>query len=470
MHPTIPFASLVFCMAIDDAIYRLIRLTPKVVLHDHLGGSSDISVLKARLIDLGQREGLEWETLRHFFRVDRGITYEQWPELAPDDDHADTPAPPWAQGGDRSTLEAYRVAYDRSAQLVRSLSAQYMAAYLYVHRAVDDHVRYAEIRFNPFGKGGTPEELTRFICEGLNDGKLVAQRSGKRFDYGLIMTAYRHGDPTLDPDTGLPRKVKRALEVAKMAARLQQQGYPVVGVDIAGNEADNPITDFAPMLDWVKTYNRQQAGRGLLHQRLGITLHAGETPTSGTLTGAESVRLSVELAWDELTPVRIGHGIHADGHPDLLELLKTKGVGVELCPKSNAQTLAVLPHHPHIPSYTHHPARRFLEAGVLASISSDNQTVSNSNSTNEFVKLYQHLGITHALRQQFVLNGVRTAFVFDEEQAQTLLADVQAGLNHLQTDAGLAKLIAHEAQQAQQPASPPTTKASSWWRKGRTEG
>jgi hypothetical protein len=80
------------------------------------------------------------------------------------------------------------------------------------------------------------------------------------------------------------------------------------------------------------------------------------------------------------------------------------------------------------------------------------------------------LGITHALRQQFVLNGVRTAFVFDEEQAQTLLADVQAGLNHLQTDAGLAKLIAHEAQQAQQPASPTTTKASSWWRKGRTEG
>jgi adenosine deaminase len=421
-------------MRIDDTSYQLILDTPKVVLHDHLGGSTDLAILKAQLIDQGHRDGMGWEDLRDSFRVGRWVTHQLWEQSGVVDETTHLP----------STLEEYRQAYDRSASLVKSLSSQYLAAYLYVHRAVQENVRYAEIRFNPFGKGGTPEELTHFICEGLNDARHALASSGQPFEYGLIFTAYRHGDPALDPDTGLSIKAKRALDVAKVAARLVQQGYPVVGVDLAGNEAEHPVTEFGAMLDFVKTFNRQQVAAGQAHRRLGITLHAGETPRSGPLTGAQSIATAVDMAYDEHTPVRIGHGIRAEDDPVLLHRLIALGIGLEMCPKSNAQTLAIVPRHREESSYRHHPAVRLLKQGVKVSISSDNQTVSNSNATNEFVKLHQHLGAHHAERKQFIFNALDTAFIFDEDRREALRRQLLAQFYRLEHESQSASRIMQE--------------------------
>lgn len=429
-------------MPLDDALYQLIRHTPKVVLHDHLGGSTDIAVLKAMLIDkAASPEELEWERLRETFRVQRSVTYERYQQLSSlQQGHPHAPEDPVLP----STLEEYRQAYDRSAKLVKTLEAQYLSAYLYVHRAVSESVRYAEIRFNPFGKGGSPEELTHWICEGLNDARATVAKTGRQFDYGLLFTAYRHGSTALDTDTGLPLKVKRARDVAKMAIALRLRGYPVVGVDLAGNEADNPVTDFVPMFQLVQQFNAQQVAKHRPERRLGITIHAGETPFSGSLSGPDAIRQAIVLARDAHTPVRIGHGIQAQHDEALIVQLAKEGVGLEMCPKSNAQTMAVLPQDDREPSYKHHPAVTLLRRGVRVSISPDNQTVSNSDTTNEFVKLHQHLEAYHAERKQFVLNGLETAFVFDPVLRQQLNREIRQQFAWLESDPGSAYLILKE--------------------------
>lgn len=61
---------------------------------------------------------------------------------------------------------------------------------------------------------------------------------------------------------------------------------------------------------------------------LGITIHAGETGR------AENVRSAVELFGAD----RIGHGTAAGKDPELLELLSSLGICVEVCPISNRLT------------------------------------------------------------------------------------------------------------------------------------
>jgi adenosine deaminase len=98
----------------------------------------------------------------------------------------------------------------------------------------------------------------------------------------------------------------------------------VVGVDIAGPRPGGLRYDYAAVAPMVET--ARQAG-------LGITIHVGEEGE----TGAEEIREVVEV----LRPDRIGHGILAAGHPDLMQTLSEAGVVLEICPTSNLLTKAL---------------------------------------------------------------------------------------------------------------------------------
>jgi adenosine deaminase len=66
---------------------------------------------------------------------------------------------------------------------------------------------------------------------------------------------------------------------------------------------------------------------------LKTTVHTGET----AVTGSEGVRAVVE----ELEPQRIGHGICAARDERVMDLLRERGVVLEICPSSNLATRAV---------------------------------------------------------------------------------------------------------------------------------
>jgi adenosine deaminase len=91
----------------------------------------------------------------------------------------------------------------------------------------------------------------------------------------------------------------------------------VVGVDIAGPEsATFRVADYRRLFRRARQFG------------LGLTVHSGE---SGPI---EEVARVVEL----LEPDRIGHGVKAAYDPRTMEMLRDRGIVLEICPTSNLNT------------------------------------------------------------------------------------------------------------------------------------
>ena len=99
----------------------------------------------------------------------------------------------------------------------------------------------------------------------------------------------------------------------------------MVGIDIAGPRPGGERYDYAQVQPMVE--EARAAG-------LGVTIHVGE---EGGDFGREEIGQVLEL----LQPDRIGHGILAAGDPELMKLLRERGVVLEICPTSNLLTKAL---------------------------------------------------------------------------------------------------------------------------------
>jgi adenosine deaminase len=137
------------------------------------------------------------------------------------------------------------------------------------------------------------------------------------------------------------------------------------GVDLADSETAHPIKDFAkPML------RAKEAG-------LKITVHSGEdTPASAVV---ETIRA--------INPDRIGHGTHTIHDRAAIELVKERGVTLELCPWSNYLTNSVK-------RIEEHPLKQLFDLGVKVTINSDDPEVLDTNLNNEYRIAHEILGMS----------------------------------------------------------------------------
>jgi adenosine deaminase len=129
----------------------------------------------------------------------------------------------------------------------------------------------------------------------------------------------------------------------------------VVGIGLGGDERHFPARDF------------QRAYAKAREHGLRRTVHAGEA------AGAESIVDAVELLGAE----RIGHGVAARGRPEVLALLRERGVTIDACPTSNRFTAALAKGETH-------PLREFLAAGVGVTLSSDDPSFFKTSVTAEY--------------------------------------------------------------------------------------
>lgn len=101
-----------------------------------------------------------------------------------------------------------------------------------------------------------------------------------------------------------------------------------------------------------------------------LKAHAGE------FSGPEDVRQAVE----ELGVRRVQHGLSALDDPAVLELLRKHDVTLDMTPISNVKLRAV-------PSMREHPIRRFMQAGVRCTISTDDPMVFGNSLNEEYAAL-----------------------------------------------------------------------------------
>lgn len=230
-----------------------------------------------------------------------------------------------------------------------------------------DGVRYIELRFAPtcsVNNNLNYREIVEAALDGCKEGLAT---------YGvhcnLILCAMRHHSP------------EENLKVLKVAR--EYLGSGVCALDLAGDEAGFPNSLFVPLF--------QEANR--LH--MPFTIHSGECGS------VENVKLALELG-----AKRVGHGIALYRDSSLMAACKEARLGLELCPTSNFQTKAAT-------DYSQYPLRTFLDAGLLATINTDNRTVSNTTMTKEILLALDCLQIREEDLQTLYKNSVEISFAND---------------------------------------------------------
>jgi adenosine deaminase len=189
-----------------------------------------------------------------------------------------------------------------------------------------------------------------------------------------------------------------SLELARAAvvARDEHQ-LPIVGFDLAGEEAGYPAGDHAAAFHYAhKNFMKK-------------TVHAGEA------YGPESIFQAIT----DLHADRIGHGTYllqpssitdpniADKEAyveNLGQHIADRRITLEICLTSNLQT------NPHMKSLADHTFSTLRQHRLSTTLCTDNRTVSNTTVTRELKLAVDHLGLNKRDLKSIIIYGFKRSF------------------------------------------------------------
>jgi len=326
---------------LKDFYYAL----PKVELHRHLEGSLRLRTM----LELARTQGitvpLNTGSLSNLVQVQKSepSTYQNF----------------------LSKFSTLRQFY-RSPEVIARLTCEA------VEDAAKDNIRYLELRFTPVALSRAERfqlaDVMDWVCES-------AQKAAIEFGLrvGLIVSVNRH------------ESVELAEQVIGLAVDRRERG--LIGLDLAGNEAEFPAEPFAGIFR-----EAQQSG-------LKLTIHAGEWG------GAANVRDAFEIFNAE----RIGHGVRVVEDPSTMALARERGAAFEVCVTSNYQTGVT-------PASTEHPLMKMLREGINVTICSDDPSISQITLTDEYHRVCEDMDLNQSRLKERILAAARAAFLPDQER------------------------------------------------------
>lgn len=236
-----------------------------------------------------------------------------------------------------------------------------------LEQAASENVKYIELRFAPTCSLNNELSYTDIYEAAIEGSKLGLEKYN--IHSNIIACAMRHHDITTN------------LNVLKSSREFLGNG--VCALDLAGDEAAFSNSLFMDLFTETKRLD------------MPFTIHSGECGSS------DNIKLALEFG-----ARRIGHGIALIKDSVLMQECKKQRLGLELCPTSNYQTRAVMPGDTY-------PLNIFLQNGLLATINTDNRTVSNTTSCNELEYIVEHFGIKEEDLITLYKNSVEISFAND---------------------------------------------------------
>ncbi len=371
---------------------ELLRRIPKTDLHVHLDGSLRIPTL----IELARASGVALPS-----ETEEGLR-----ELVFKDSY--------------ENLSEYLRGFAYTTAVMRTPEHLERVAFELAEDNIAEGVRYIEVRFAPqlhYHAGLHMREVLTAVNRGLeraarrhNESPAVKSGDDLPFHYGIIVCALRtftrHYGPyfaaLLDLLGAAPCKEVfsiASLEVVRTAVAIRDRdGLPIVGFDLAGEEAGYPAQDHR------EAY--QYAHRHFLKK----TVHAGEA------YGPESIFQAIT----DCHANRIGHGtflfaadmVRGPGVSDpvryveqLAEYIASQRITIEVCLTSNLQTT------PAIRSVAEHPVREMIERGLSVTICTDNRLVSHTTVTGELQRLLEGVSLNAHQFRNVIVAGFKGAFM-----------------------------------------------------------
>lgn len=263
-----------------------------------------------------------------------------------------------------SKLQDFLDLYYRGMSVLLHEQDFYDLAMAYLQRVAAQNVRHCEIFFDPQGHTERGVAFRTVI-----DGLWRALRDGERqlgITSALVMCFLRHLD-----EASAQRTLDEALPWRDR----------LVGVGLDSSEKGHPPSKFQ------RVFAR---ARGL---GLRAVAHAGEEGP------ADYVRQALELLGVE----RIDHGNRALEDAALTARLAAEKVPLTVCPLSNLRLCVV-------PALAGHPLRRMLQAGLVATVNSDDPAYFGGYVTENFQAVQRALGLTKEEIVTLARNGFQASF------------------------------------------------------------
>jgi len=277
------------------------------------------------------------------------------------------------QEEDKFTFQNFLSKFNTLRMFYRSPDVIHRITREAIEDAAKDNVKYMELRFTPVALSRAERfPLHDVIDWVMTSAKEAAQKHGVVVK--LIASVNRHESPDL------------AEQVAWLAAEHIKDG--IVALDIAGNETEFKSEPFYGILKEAK-----QAG-------LHVTIHAGEWGPA----------IHIKEAIEELGAERIGHGVRVLEDEKITALAKERGTAFEVCITSNYQSGVV-------DALDAHPLMKMLDAGINATINTDDPSISRITLSHEYYAACEDLKRPKTVLKERIPPAAHARFLPDNEKA-----------------------------------------------------
>ena len=322
------------------------RALPKVELHRHLEGSLRLDTM----VEIARKHGIEIPD-----DVLRLSTLVQ------------------VQEEDKLTFQNYLSKFGTLRMFYRSPEVIHRVTREAIEDAAKDNVKYLELRFTPVALSRAERFPLHDVMDWvIRSTKETAQKNN--IIVKLIASVNRHESTDL------------AEQVAWLAAEHIEDGM-IVGLDLAGSEAEYPAAPFLGIFKEAK------------QEGLHVTIHAGEWGP------AEHIREAIE----ELGAERIGHGVRVLEDENITALARERQTALEVCITSNYQSGVVA-------SLEAHPLMKLMDAGLNVTINTDNTSVSRITLTNEYYNACEDLQMPQKVLKERIIAAAKAGFLPENEK------------------------------------------------------
>jgi adenosine deaminase len=282
---------------------------------------------------------------------------------------------------DFSNLQSFLDIYYAGAAVLRERQDFHDLTFAYLERASADNVRHVEIFFDPqthTDRGIEFSTVLDGISAALSDGE-----SQLGISFRLIMCFLRH----LSADDAM-ETLERALPF--------KDSIDAVGLD--SSEVGHPPSKFAEVFDRARS-------EGFL-----TVAHAGEEGPP------EYIREALDLLHVE----RIDHGVRCLEDRALVDRLVAENIPLTVCPLSNVKLRV-------FDSLQQHNLKQLLDAGLRATINSDDPAYFGGYIGENFLRTQRALGLDKGDIVTLAKNAFEASFLADTEKAR-YIREIDAAL------------------------------------------
>ena len=269
-------------------------------------------------------------------------------------------------------LQSFLDIYYAGASVLLTEQDFYDMAQAYLARAATENAVHAEIFFDPqthTARGVPMETVIRGLSRACADA--LAQHG---ISAALILCFLRH------------LSEQEAFETLEAALPLRDH---FIGVGLDSSEVGHPLEKFARVFARCRELG------------FHIVAHAGE----------EGPPAYIWQALDVLGAVRIDHGVQALHDAALMQRLAAERVPLTVCPLSN-QKLCVFS------DLREHPMPRLLDAGLCATVNSDDPAYFGGYVNANFTQLFAATGMGARHAWQLAANSFEASFAPEADKAR----------------------------------------------------